>query len=109
MLPGIRGASLAIGLSLSATVLLLAQPQAPAASAAESVPVDFFAIGPDGSVFDLRSDEVTIKIDSRPRRVRTLRYVNLSQPDAPGSTAAAAEELDPPFATNVLAPARIDS
>ena len=82
----------------------LAHTQAPAVPQGETVAVDFFAVGPDGSVFDLRPDEVTVKIDSRARRVRSLRYVNLSAPEPGGTPVVPSLALDPPFATNSLAP-----
>ena len=64
----------------------------------EPVAIDFYAIGTDGPVFDLRADEVTIKIDGRARRVRSLRYIPLPMGDP-----AAPEpppDLEPPFGTN---------
>lgn len=68
----------------------------------EPVAVDFFALGSDGSVFDLRADEITLKIDGKgPRRIRSLQYVPLSSPDPSGVSAEPAPELDPPFGTNL--------
>ena len=37
------------------------------------VTVDFFAVGADGSVFDLRPEEVSLKVDGKVRRIRSLR------------------------------------
>lgn len=75
------------------------------APAAEPVAVDFFALGPDGSVFDLRADEITLKIDGRgPRRIRSLQYVPLSQPDPSGLSIEPAPDLEPPFGTNAITP-----
>jgi VWFA-related protein len=64
----------------------------------EPVAIDFFAIGNEGPVFDLRAEEVTIKIDGRARKVRSLRYIPLpmSDPAAPES----APDLEPAFGTN---------
>jgi hypothetical protein len=104
MLQRVRGQSLALAISLIATASLLARAQGPPPSG-DAVTVEFFAVGPDGSVFDLRPDEVTVKIDNRSRRIRTLRYVGLSQPDPAAAVAAPAAELAAPFATNALAPA----
>jgi hypothetical protein len=96
---------LACGLIALVAAASLASAQRQSESG-EGVLVDFFAIGPDGSVFDLRPDEVTVKIDGRgPRRIRTLRYINLSSPGKDGATPVADPELDRPFATNAAAPA----
>jgi VWFA-related protein len=76
--------------------------QRPPSAAGESLPVDFFALGSDGSVFDLRPDEVTVKIDSKPRRVRSLRYISLPLAD-PTSAPPDSADLDPPFGTNAHA------
>jgi hypothetical protein len=98
-----------LGRSIAAVVVLVCaiavslSGQKPAAG--EAVAVDFFALGPDGSVFDLRADEITLKIDGKgPRRIRSLRYVPLSQPDPAGATAEPAPELEPPFGTNAITP-----
>lgn len=80
-----------------ATVMSADAPQG-SPSPGESIAVDFFAVGPDGSVFDLRPDEVTIKVDGKARRIRSLRYINLSSADPAGIVAAA--DLEPPFGTN---------
>lgn len=64
----------------------------------EPVAIDFYAIGPDGPVFDLRPDEVTIKIDGRARAVRSLRYIPLPMGDP--VVPRTAPDLEPPFATN---------
>lgn len=74
-------------------------------TAGEPVAVDFFALGPDGSVFDLRAEEITLKIDGRgPRRIRSLRYVPLAEPDPAGGAEEPAPELEPPFGTNAITP-----
>jgi hypothetical protein len=91
------GAVLACGLAVSIS--------GQKATAGEPVAVDFFALGPDGSVFDLRADEITLKIDGRgPRRIRSLRYVPLSQPDPAGVSVQPSSELEPPFGTNAITP-----
>jgi hypothetical protein len=72
--------------------------------AAEAIPVDFFAVGPDGAVFDLRPEEVRLRIDGRERKIRSLRYVHLplSDPSRPASDPP--PDLDPPFASNAALP-----
>lgn len=86
---------------LGAAALPAAQGPPASPTTGETATVDFFAVGPDGSVFDLRPEEVSIKIDSRARRIRSLRYINLSRP-APAGTGEAAQDLEPPFSTNAV-------
>lgn len=71
--------------------------------AGESIPVDFFAVGSDGSVFDLGPEEVTIKIDGKARRIRSLRYISLATGEA-GDFVESAADVEPPFGTNAPAP-----
>lgn len=75
--------------------------QAPVGAAAEPMPVEFFASGPDGVVFDLRPEEITLKVNGRARPVRSLRFVPLPAPDPAAPVAAPAIELESPFGTNV--------
>ena len=89
---------------LGAAALLSAQTKPSGAEAGEPVAIDFFAVGPDGSVFDLRPDEVTIKIDSRVRRIRSLRYISFGASDPAGAVVEARADIDPAFGTNALAP-----
>ena len=84
-------------LVLSATAAPAAQPQQK--SAGEPVTIDFFASGPDGVVFDLRPEDVTIKLNGRARPVRSLRYISLPPPD-PTAPVAPVADVDPPFGTN---------
>jgi hypothetical protein len=70
----------------------------------EAVAIDFFATGPDGVVFDLRPDEVTLEIDGRERRIRSLRYVPLPLADPSRPLAEPPPRPEPPFGTNVLTP-----
>jgi VWFA-related protein len=65
-----------------------------------AVAVDFFVSGPDGSIFDLRAEEVSLKIDGRARQIRSMRYVSLPSAKT-ADTPPPASELDPPFGTNV--------
>jgi hypothetical protein len=104
MMPRVLRATCLLWVVLSVAAIPAAQAPPPSAPAAETVTVDFFAVGPDGSVFDLRPEEVSIKIDSRARRIRSLRYVNLSSSDA-GGAVAASQDLEAPFSTNANAPA----
>jgi hypothetical protein len=90
---------------LGAVAILSAQAPTSIAPAGEAVTVDFFAIGPDGSVFDLRPEEVTVKIDGRERRIRSLRYVELSDTDPSRALVEPASDLEPAFASNASAPA----
>lgn len=69
------------------------------ASPDEPVAIDFYAIGPDGPAFDLRSNEVTIRIDGRARRIRSLRYIPLPM-GSPSAIDEAPPDLEPPFGSN---------
>jgi VWFA-related protein len=73
--------------------------QAPAGRA--PVAVEFFASGPDGVVFDLRPADVTLRVDGRPREIRTLRFVRLPDPD-PSAPRGAVTESEPPYGSNVV-------
>jgi VWFA-related protein len=86
----------AAALALSGAVALAAQT-----AGAEAVAIDFFVTGADGSVFDLRSDEVVVKVDGRPRQIRSLRYISLPNADPAGALIDAAAELEPPYGSNV--------
>jgi VWFA-related protein len=89
--------------SLTAAALIAAGTSGmaqPAAPAGEAVPVDFFVTGPDGPVFDLRADEVSLEVDGKPRRIRWLRYIPLHHGER-APVAAPADDIDPPFGTNV--------
>lgn len=92
-----------LGLAVTLATFVVTPPtaQVPAPSA-EPVTIDFFAAGPDGVVFDLRPDDVTLKVNGRSRQVRSLRYVPLPAAD-PAAPVAPALDLEPPFGTNVPA------
>lgn len=97
-----RGAAILALIAAAATSAdVRAQRSAPPA---EAIAIDFFAVGPDGTVFDLRPEEVTLKIDGRPRQIRSLRYVSLPLADPARPPAEPAPPLDPPFGTNALTP-----
>src|SRR5688500_20027624 len=90
-------------LTLTASIAALSAEQpAPAAAQGEPITIDFFAAGPDGPVFDLRTEEITLKINGRARPVRSLRYISLPPPDpaAPVTTSVPFADLEPPFGTN---------
>jgi VWFA-related protein len=99
MFPPVRRLSAALLLAAGAAAGLGAQREA---AGGEPVGVDFFAVGPDGSVFDLRPGEVTLKIDGKNRRIRSLRYIGLPMATAAGLPAAreAPVDLEPPFGSN---------
>lgn len=67
----------------------------------EAVAVEFFAYGSDGTVFDLRSDEVTLKVSGRAREIRSLRYVSLPPPDPAGVPLTPTPPLEAPYGSNV--------
>ena len=75
------------------------QPGAPRAGD-EPVAIDFFAYGTDGAVFDLRAEELTLRVNGRARDIRSLRYVSLPPAD-PAGFSAPASPLEPPYGSNV--------
>jgi hypothetical protein len=83
-----------------AAVILLATgvsayPQAPAGGS-EPVTVSFLAIGRDGRpVLDLKSDEVQLRINGRPRTIKSLQRIDTVSDGKP-----AAAPLPAPFGTN---------
>lgn len=90
-------------LTLTASVAALSAEQpAPAGAQGEPITIDFFAAGPDGPIFDLRPEEITLKVNGRARPVRSLRYISLPPPDpaAPAVTSVPFADLEPPFGTN---------
>ena len=100
-----RRDAIALGILLAAASAVAAGAQQGRDGAApEAIGIDFFALGPDGAVFDLRPDEVTLKIDGRERKIRSLRYVSLPLTDPSSPPEEAPADLDPPFGTNALMP-----
>ena len=99
---GVCRLTIALCLALSPELLggqQVASPQRPAERGAELLTVSFAAVQPDGSaVPDLRRDEVSIRIDGRPRAVRSLQLVVPSAGD-PGAA------LPIPFGSNNVATA----
>ena len=70
-------------------------------AAGAPVAIDFFVTGPDGSVFDLRADEISLKVDGRARQIRSLRYISLPSADPAGVPLEPSPELEPPYGSNV--------
>ncbi|HJR58042.1 MAG TPA: hypothetical protein VJ813_01535 [Vicinamibacterales bacterium] len=97
-----RGVASAFLLAVCAGAVLSAQ-RSPSAKAGEPLTIDFFAVGPDGSVFDLRPDEVTLKLDGKVRRIRSLRYISLPLADPAGAAGEPPADLELPFGTNAPA------
>lgn len=94
--PALRHLVIAAALAVSAATILAAQ-----AGGGGPVVIDFFATGPDGSVFDLRAVEVSLKVDGRARQIRSLRYVSLPSADPAAVPAEPQPELAPPYGSNV--------
>ena len=83
-------------LAVSAGAVLVAQ-----SAGGGPIAIDFFVSGPDGSVFDLRADEISLKVDGRARQIRSLRYVSLPNADPAGVPVDPAPDLEPPYGSNV--------
>ena len=78
------------------TVLALCVPlDAQTRAGGGAVAVEFFANGPDGVVFDLVPADVTLRVDGRPREIRSLRFVSLPHPDPAAGPAVPAVDLAP--------------
>ena len=84
-----------------AALLCSTSPSAQSGAPSASVAIDFFAVGADGPVFDLRADELTLKVDGRTRPIRSLRYVAFPTPDPVGSVVDPRPPLEPPYGTNL--------
>ena len=69
-------------------------------SAVELVRLDFLALADGQLVSDLSPGEVTLKIDGRPREIRSFQFVRLGASTAAGRPVAG--RLPPPFGTNAL-------
>jgi VWFA-related protein len=68
--------------------------------AAELLSVDFTAVGADGSpIADLLAADVTIRINGKPRALRSLNFVSVAAA-ATADRAAGVIQLPPPFGTN---------
>ena len=109
MLAGLSGRLLIPGLvALVSTVGLGAvkTPQTePFRAAVDLVRLDFLALAQDGQpVADLSAADVTLKVDGRPRDIRSFQYVRLgpSSASSPAPARVPAKLLPTPFGTNAL-------
>src|SRR5690349_17555163 len=91
-----------------ATAQLLAQqsgapPQAPTfRGGVELVAVDFLAVDNQGRpIPDLKTGELTLRVDGKPREVRSLQLVRLGNAIAPGASSPAVTAPSRPFADNL--------
>lgn len=67
----------------------------------ELVRVDFAALGPDGRpVSDLTAEEISLRVNGRPRDIRSFQFVRLASVDASAGAAASSGELPAPFGSN---------
>lgn len=112
--PGILPAALLLMLAGGAGVDGQQAPPPPPAPAqtpqfragVEVVAVDFMAVAADGQpVADLKAEEVSVRIDGRPRKIRTLEFIKFSEPGALGAPTAT---LPPPYGTNLVTDAGRD-
>ena len=77
-----------------------AQPVKPA-TGPSAVAVEFFASGRDGVVFDLMAGEVSLRVDGRPRELRSLRFVSLPPAETLAPAPTATRDGDLPYGSNV--------
>ncbi len=77
-------------------------PQSPAPPKPEpTVAIEFFVLGPDRlSVRDLRTDEVTIRIDGRPRGIRSLKLMTPADVPPADPLQPIVSPPPPPFGSN---------
>src|SRR6476646_2958223 len=104
--------SLVLGLALAAlgaagaAASLVAQTPA-----GEPITVRFLAVGADGKpVSTIKSDQVSVRVDGKPRNVQSLQFVSLdaAAPAAAGPAAKPFETpLPPPYGTNLSEPSRL--
>jgi VWFA-related protein len=72
-------------------------------SGVDLVSLDFSVIGADGrAVSDLALDEVTLKLNGKPRAIKSFQYVNVGGGAAEASLSAPFRELPAPFASNYV-------
>ena len=75
------------------------QVATPADRGLDAVPLDFYAVTPDGSpVGDLKLDEVQLRIDGRPRTAKWLEWVPVA--GAPSTAGEPSTPVPPPFGSN---------
>jgi len=81
--------------------------QAQASSGSGLVSVSFLAVGRDGRpILDLRSEEVQLRVNGRPRAIKSLQRIDAPVAPAGASAKPAGPPLPPPFGTNVAAGGR---
>ena len=88
-------------------------PGAPAGLAGQGTPiirsgvdlitVDFAVFGQNGEpIRDLSTEDVTLKIDGRPRPIKSFQYVGAGGPSPADTAAGPFRELPPPFGSNYV-------
>ena len=92
------------GLAATAGLRAGQAPQTePFRAAVDLVRLDFLALTQDGQpVTDLAAGDVTLKVDGRPRDIRSFQYVRLGGPTPLPRSKVAPKPLPPPFGTNAL-------
>jgi VWFA-related protein len=67
----------------------------------ELVTVDFSAVAADGRpVVDLEPEDITLRVNGRPREVRSLQYIALAPPAPSAGAAPSSRELQAPYGSN---------
>jgi VWFA-related protein len=93
-------------LFLSALGLDASQQQAPQrfTSGVELVAVDFYAVSSEGqSIPDLKPEEVSLKVDGRPRSIRSMQWIQVDDSASPGADRTPVPPA--PFGSNVASEA----
>src|SRR5215204_2851996 len=94
-----RTAALAATLTLSAGLMLVSG--ATFDQSEQPLVVDFYALGADGVALpDLKTSEVAIRVNGRPRTIQSLRLVKQSELPSADPLAARDATLTQPFSTN---------
>ena len=76
-----------------------ARGQGPVLGTTAPASIDFLVVSPDGlPVADIKAEEVSLKIDGRPRAVRSLRFVQIG--DGTGTAPGVDPSVPPPFGSN---------
>jgi hypothetical protein len=89
----------AMALALASGWAVFAQSPAPERRE-PTASIEFFAVGPDQvPARDLKLSDVTVRLDSRPRTVKSLKLVTMAVP-VPADAAGAAAAAPPPFGSN---------
>jgi VWFA-related protein len=101
----IRRASRPAFVTVLLSVLIVADdrvsPQAQAPPGGDAVSVGFLAVGRDGRpVMDLKSDEVQLRVNGRPRTITSLQRIDVAAASADAGAKPAGPPLPAPFGTN---------